>query len=83
MYMLLKTSLRTLCAPCNFVLVVTLGGAGKHSPHCVPHYAPQGNNEKINVETNLHKAVFTRTTSVSSLLILKKIHVYLFLVFHC
>ena len=63
---LLNASSGEHCAPCNFVLLVTLGGTCVclivYLPHCVPNETDYG---KINVETNSGTAVSTRMTSLT------------------
>ena len=62
---LLKASSGECFAPFNFVLLVTLGRY-TCSPYCVPRcVANEIDYGKVNVETNLGTAVFTRTASLT------------------
>ena len=77
--MLQKTSLGERCAPCNFVLLVMLGGT-LGLPHRVPGGVPNlVDYGKINVETNLIDMETLRNMDVplvSSLLTLKRLHTF-------
>ena len=64
---LLKANSGEHCAPCNFVLLMTLGGTHVHLivylvPRCASNEIDYG---KINVETNSCTTVPTRTTSLT------------------
>ena len=85
---LLKANSGEHCAPCNFVLLMTLGGTHVHLivylvPRCASNEIDYG---KINIKTNSRTTVPTRTKhrrfSGVFTANFKKIP-YLFLVLHC